>query len=104
MRPVLRATFAARLRARPTAAENSLLSHHTRSKRRPKDGKTLENSSSSGQTTQHIGAWNIVTALPYSSSDTAECQSRFGEAIELCQEEASGCQRGQFRSQRGKAA
>ena len=33
-----------------------------------------------------------------------EVQARFGEAIELCQEEAPGCQRGQFRSQRGKAA
>ena len=31
-----------------------------------------------------------------------EVQARFGEAIQLCQEEAPGCQRSQFRSQRGK--
>jgi hypothetical protein len=86
--------------------------------------------------TQHIGAWNIVTALPHTSRDAAQCQSwrketqvnyfnaitsrhvqttemngrsaclegevqaRFGEAIQLCQEEAPGRQRSQFRVSR----
>ena len=69
MRAVLRATFAARRSARPTAAENSLVSFftllrfmelflitgmyapncHTRSRHQREVYKTFENSSSSGQ-------------------------------------------------------
>src|SRR6266850_6407384 len=93
MRAVLRATFAARRRAHPTAAENSLLSFllfrfmmiYSRISARviihapsvgQKTVRLLKIRPAPVKTTEHIGAWNIVTALPYSSRDAAQCQSR----------------------------
>jgi len=101
IRAVLRAAFAARRKARPTAAANFSVSfftlvrfmdlflkyedcdqrYHTRSKRREKPVKLFEVIPAPIEAPEHIGAWNIVTALPYSSRDAAECQSRRRETI-----------------------
>lgn len=96
IRAVLRAAFAARRKARPTAAANFSVSfftlvrfmdlflkyedcdqsYHTRSKRREKPVKLFEVIPAPIEAPEHVGTRDIMPALLYSSRDAAECQSR----------------------------
>ena len=96
MRAVLRATFAARRRARPTAAENSLLlsglylrfieiaprivdsypNYHTRSTCRLKARSASRSWSNSDRIGAAVSAWNIVAALPDAYRDASQSKLR----------------------------
>ena len=96
IRAVLRAAFAARRKARPTAAANFSVSfftlvrfmdlflkyedcdqsYHTRSKRREKPVKLFEVISAPIEAPEHVGTRDIMPALLYSSRDAAKRESR----------------------------